>query len=209
MVFIHTPRTDYCTVLELKSRRLHDGAGGRRARARPAAGTTDETGRGATPTARLRVCGVWLFRFWAGVPHRNRDHRAYGAVRHLHLFLPYHDVTDARIFTNTFWRKWFIIENEPTVPQSRHTHTCGSEKPTQRKVPAHFLFFIFLLYGFICNTASCCTRIPYRVPPPPPPPRRPRLRHTRAPARAEQTSSTALVSATGERRPGTPPSVQS
>ena len=34
--------------------------------------------------------------FWADVPHRNRDHRAFGAVRHVHLFFPY-NVTDARI----------------------------------------------------------------------------------------------------------------
>ena len=31
-------------------------------------------------------------------PHRNRDHRAYGAVRHVHSFFPYeYSVTDARI----------------------------------------------------------------------------------------------------------------
>ena len=34
--------------------------------------------------------------FWADVPHRNRDHRAYGAVRRVHSFFPY-NVTDARI----------------------------------------------------------------------------------------------------------------
>ena len=33
--------------------------------------------------------------FWADVPHRNRDHRAYGAVRRVHSFFPY-NVTDAR-----------------------------------------------------------------------------------------------------------------
>ena len=33
--------------------------------------------------------------FWANVPHRNRDHRAYGAVRRVHSFFPY-NVTDAR-----------------------------------------------------------------------------------------------------------------
>ena len=33
--------------------------------------------------------------FWADVPHRNRDHRAYGVVRRVHSFFPY-NVTDAR-----------------------------------------------------------------------------------------------------------------
>ena len=33
--------------------------------------------------------------FGADVPHRNRDHRAYGAVRRVHSFFPY-NVTDAR-----------------------------------------------------------------------------------------------------------------
>ena len=33
--------------------------------------------------------------FWANVPHRNREHRAYGAVRRVHSFFPY-NVTDAR-----------------------------------------------------------------------------------------------------------------
>ena len=32
---------------------------------------------------------------WADVPHRNRDHRAYGAVRRVHSFFPY-NVTDVR-----------------------------------------------------------------------------------------------------------------
>ena len=27
--------------------------------------------------------------FWADVPHRNRDHRAYGAMRRVHSFFPY------------------------------------------------------------------------------------------------------------------------
>ena len=39
-------------------------------------------------------CGNRDFR--ADVPHRNRDHRAYGAVRHVHSFFPYYNVTDAR-----------------------------------------------------------------------------------------------------------------
>ena len=30
--------------------------------------------------------------FWADVPHRNRDHRAYGAVRRVHSFFPYYNV---------------------------------------------------------------------------------------------------------------------
>ena len=33
--------------------------------------------------------------FWADVPHRNRDHQTYGAVRRVHSFFPY-NVTDAR-----------------------------------------------------------------------------------------------------------------
>ena len=44
--------------------------------------------------------GRWIARraadFRADVPHRNRDHRAYGAVRHVHSFFPYYNVTDAR-----------------------------------------------------------------------------------------------------------------
>ena len=36
---------------------------------------------------------VWIR--WADVPHRNRDHRASGAVRRIHSCFPY-DVTDAR-----------------------------------------------------------------------------------------------------------------
>ena len=38
---------------------------------------------------------------WADVPHRNRDHRAYGAVRHVHSFFPYYNVTDARTRAET------------------------------------------------------------------------------------------------------------
>ena len=32
--------------------------------------------------------GTYIQIFWADVPHRNRDHRAYGAVRHVHSFFP-------------------------------------------------------------------------------------------------------------------------
>ena len=46
------------------------------------------------------------------MPHRNRDHRAYGAVRHVHSFFPYYNVTDARkhSFERPFWRCAYFFE---------------------------------------------------------------------------------------------------
>ena len=57
--------------------------------------------------------------FWADVPHRNRDHQAYGAVRRVHSFFPYYNVTDARIYG---------------IPEKYHTHTSHVTRGTQTGV---------------------------------------------------------------------------
>ena len=54
--------------------------------------------------------------FWANVPHRNRDHRAYGAVRRVHSFFPY-NVTDAR--------RWVLCVARYVFFCSGHLHHGG------------------------------------------------------------------------------------
>ena len=72
--------------------------------------------------------------FLDDVPHRNRDHQTYGAVRRVHSFFPY-NVTDARIAQ---------LQNNPRMRQQQ------SNKDVSTKV----------LYGNTSRPPNQTTQIP-------------------------------------------------